>query len=509
MDISKAFDRVWHDGLLYKLKLLGICGSYYNLIQSFLDSRQQRVVLNGQSSKWPLVEAGVPQDSILAQLLFLVYINDLPQGLHCNAKLFANDTSLFSTTTSPAISSSNLNEDLVKITHWAYQWKMSFNPDITKQAQEIIFCRKKNNTIHPRLYFNNTPIQRKFVQKYLGLFLDVKLSFLEHIDEKIKKATVGVNLMRKLNLLLPRSSLLTVYKSFIRPHLDYGDVIYDQQNPSFLINKIESVQCNAALAITGAIRGTSKAKLYQELGFESLKDRRWLRRLCYLYKIVSTNQPAYLYDLILPFQRSSSNKGCNYEPFCRTVSFKNSFLPYAIKEWNKLDSEIRNAKTYASFRKMFLKFIRPIENSTYKIYDPLGIKSLTRLRLGFSHLSEHKFRHNFAGSLNPLCSCSLETESTLHFFLRWQNYTTLRRALMTDLKNINDAIMSLNESDLLHVLLYGSKKFDNNMNISILTATIKFIKDTERFDQHSYSFIHTLINFFFMKSVVLQLGFLS
>ena len=291
---------------------------------------------------------------------------------------------------------------------------MSFNPDITKQAQEIIFSRKKNNTSHPSLYFNDTPIHRKSVQKYLGLFLDEKLSFLEHIDEKIKKATVKVNLMRKLNLLLPRSSLLTFYKCFIKAHLDYGDVICDQPNLSSLTNKIESVQYNAALAITGAIRGTSKEKLYQV--FESLKDRRWLRRLCHLYKIVSTNQPAYLYNLIPPFQRSSRNKDCTYEPFCRTVSFKNSFLPYAIKEWNKLDCEIRNAKTYASFRKMLLKFIRPIGNSTYKIYDPLGIKLLTGLRHGFSHLSEYKFRHNFAYSLNPLCSCSLETESTLHFF---------------------------------------------------------------------------------------------
>ena len=289
--------------------------------------------------------------------------------------------------------------------------------------------------------------------------------------------------MRKLNLLLPRSPLLTVYKCFIRPHLDYGDVLYDQLNLFSLTNKIESVQYNAALAITGAIRGTSKEKLYQELGLESLKDRRWLRRLCYLYKIVNTKQPAYLYDLIPSFQRSSGNKGCIYEPFCRTVSFKNSFLPYAIKEWNKLDSEIRNGKTFASFRKMLLNFIRPIGNSTHKIYDPLGIKLLTRLRLGFSHLSKHKFRHNFADSLNPLCSCSLETESTLHFFLRCHNYTTLRRALMTDLKNINDAIMSLNESDLLHVMLYGSKKFDNNMDMSILTATIKFVKDTGRLDQ--------------------------
>ena len=85
--------------------------------------------------------------------------------------------------------------------------------------------------------------------------------------------------------------------------------------------------------------------------------------------------------------------------------------------------------------------------------------------------------------MNPLCSCSLETEPTLHFFLRCENYTILRRALKIDLKNIDDAIMFLNESDLLPLMLYGSKNFDNNMNISILTATMTFIKDTERFDQ--------------------------
>ena len=172
MDVSKAFDRVWHDGLLYELKLLGVCGKYYNLIQSLLDKSHQRVVLNGQSSKRSLVEAGVPQGSILGSLLFLVYINDLPQGLHCNAKLFADDTVLFSTITSPAISSSNLNEDLLKITQWAYQWKLSFNSGITKQAQEIIFSRKKNDTSHPSLYFNNAQIQVQSVQKYLGLLSD-------------------------------------------------------------------------------------------------------------------------------------------------------------------------------------------------------------------------------------------------------------------------------------------------------------------------------------------------
>ena len=155
-----------------------------------------------------------------------------------------------------------------------------------------------------------------------------------------------------------------------------------------------------------------------------------------------------------------------------TVSFKNSFLPYAIKEWNKLVPEIRNAETYASFRIIFLNFKIRTGNTTYKIYDLLGIKLLPRLRLDIH-------RHNFADSLIPLCSCSLETECTLHFFSICQNYTTLRRALVTDLKNIYDTIMSF-WMKLTYFLLYCK---ETRILASILTATIKFIKVSERFDQ--------------------------
>ena len=115
LDLSKAFDRVWHDGLMYKLKTLGICGNYYGLIHSFLSDRHQRVVLNGQSSKWSHIKAGVPQGSILGPLLFLVYINDLPEGLTTSAKLFADDTSLFSVVHDSAASAAFLNDDLLKI----------------------------------------------------------------------------------------------------------------------------------------------------------------------------------------------------------------------------------------------------------------------------------------------------------------------------------------------------------------------------------------------------------
>ena len=172
---------------------------------------------------------------------------------------------------------------------------------------------------------------RENVQQHLGLFLDSKLRFFDHINEKIKAASKGVNVIRKMNLLLPRPSLLTIYKSFVRPHLNYGDVIYDQPNNSRLSDKIESAQYNAALAITGAIRGTSKEKLYQELGLEFLKDRRWLRRMSYLYKII----PPYLYELIPPLQRSHQYSGCFQTFRCMTKFFLNLFLLFTITERNK------------------------------------------------------------------------------------------------------------------------------------------------------------------------------
>ena len=281
-----------------------------------------------------------------------------------------------------------------------------------------------------------------------------------------------------MNLLLPRSSLLTIYKSFVRPHLDYGDVIYDQPNNSRLSDKIESVQYNAALAITGAIRGTSKEKLYQELGLESLKDRRWLRRMSYLYKIISTKLPPYLYELIPPLQRSHRYPSCFQTFRCRTTFFQNSFLPFAITEWNKWDSDIKNIDSHAVFCKKLLAFIRPLGNDTYGIYGPLGVRLLSGLRLGFNHLKEHKFRHNFVDTLNSLCLCSVKTEDTKHYFVRCQNNLSFHTTLMNDLNNINTAIASSNSDDLLRVILYGNESFNKDTNCKILTASIKFIKDT-------------------------------
>ena len=181
LDISKAFDKVWHKGLIHKLKQNGIGGPLLKILTDFLKSRKQRVVLNGQHSSWSDVLAGVPQGSILGPLLFLIYINDLSDGLQCNPKLFADDTSLFATVHNIKKATNDLNNDLTKITKWAFQWKMSFNPDISKQAHEVIFSRKRSVSSHPPLTFNNIPVAQTNSQKHLGMQLDKKLNFEEHL----------------------------------------------------------------------------------------------------------------------------------------------------------------------------------------------------------------------------------------------------------------------------------------------------------------------------------------
>ena len=127
---------------------------------------------------------------------------------------------------------------------------MSFNPDPTKQAQEMIFSRKVEATNHPPLFFNENDVPKTTFQKHLGMFLDSKLNFSEHLKTIFQKTNKTIGLLRKLQTLLPRAPLITTYKSFIRLHLDYGDMIYDQTFYMSFQQKMETIQCNAALRHT-------------------------------------------------------------------------------------------------------------------------------------------------------------------------------------------------------------------------------------------------------------------
>ena len=158
------------------------------------------------------MNVGVPQGSILGHFFFsfLIYIKHLPNGLQSNLKLFAGDTSLFSTVQDITPSTVSLNHNLSNISEWAVQWKMNFNPDPCKQAQELLFSRKISSKRHPSLHFSDKPVYQVQLQKHLGLFLDPKLSFGEHVQYIKTKTCKIIGLIRNPQPVIPRAALLTI-----------------------------------------------------------------------------------------------------------------------------------------------------------------------------------------------------------------------------------------------------------------------------------------------------------
>ena len=158
------------------------------------------------------------------------------------------------------------------------------------------------------------------------------------------------------------------------------------------------------------------------------------------------------------------------------------FFPSSIVEWNKLSREVRNSENIRIFKKRILEFIRPSPNSIFDIYNPYGIKLLTRLRLGLSHLNEHKFKHGFNDTISFICIWGGDIESINHFFLHCPEYCEARPALFDNIQSIDKMLLSQNESSLTHLLLYGDPKRNSNVNAFILNSAIEFILSSGRFN---------------------------
>ena len=396
--------------------------------------------------------------------------------------MFADETSGFSKIENKSYLNFQLNKVLETVSKWAFQWEMLFNPDPTKQAIEVCFSHKRDKVIYPPLKFNNNDVQSANSEKHLGLVLDSKLDFNEHVNNKINKCNKSIVIMKKLFLNLSRNSLLIIYKTFVKPILDYADIIYDKPLTESFKDKLEMVQYNAALAFTGAIKGTSRDHIYRELGLEALAERKWSRNIFFFHKIINGLLPVCLRSYISYCgeggyrTRSANQKNLfSKEQFStRTKIFELSFFPYCIKGRNNLSEELQKIKLTVQFKTKILSFIRSKENSVIKIHDINGIKLLERLRLHFSHLNEHKFWHNFRATIDPMCSCSLEPETTLHYLLRCNLYSDLRTELLNDICALNPTLKNLFHEKLLIILLYGSEDFSFKTNKKIIKSTIKF-----------------------------------
>ena len=211
------------------------------------------------------------------------------------------------------------------------------------------------------------------------------------------------------------------------PHLDYGDILYDQAYISFHY-KLEFIQYNVCLAITGTIRGASKEKLYQELGLQSLQLGRWYRKQGMFYKIYKDKSPQYLFKLIPEKTHAYITRNFDHIP-CFKIKLKfikNSSFPSTIIEWNNLDPAIWNSKSFFLFKNSILKFIRPSSSNVFNCNNYKVIRLIARMRVGMSHLREHKFKHHFQYCLNPIFRCGLGIESTSYFLLYFPSFNDER-----------------------------------------------------------------------------------
>ena len=230
-------------------------------------------------------------------------------------KLFTDYTSMFTVVHVPHAAALDMNHDLNLINILAHNWRMSFNPDRNKQAVEVTFSKKRILMKHPPISFNDVPVKKVQEHKHLGIILDSKLSFTSQIKSITSKSRQRIEILRFLSKYLPRHTLNDMYKLCVRPHVDYGDVIYhiphnicEFSNCFILKNqmeKLETIQYSAALAVTGAWEGTSREKIHDELGWESLDLRRWRTRLLLFYKVIKHLTPDYTRSPIP--QRQDSN----------------------------------------------------------------------------------------------------------------------------------------------------------------------------------------------------------
>ena len=480
LDVSAAFDKVWHNGLLAKLNQIGVEGTFLNTIGSYLAGRRQVVVVDGVKSEPANVQAGVPQGSRLGPLLFIIYMNDIIENLESDILIFADDTSLMATGVDPAETAQQLNRDLEKISFWASKWKVVFN---AKKTKDIIFSKKCLNN-SPPLVFGDTYIERVNTHKHLGLILTSSLDFSSQVNEVCLKANRKLSVLRSVKI-LNRQTLDVLYKLTVRSVIDYAFPVYYKSLKQTDIGRLENIQYRAGKIVSGALHYTSKDKLNLELGWESLIDRGNLLSLNIFHKIhrhetrplIRTCMP----KLDIDRQNFTRSKG-GYIPFkFKNDKFNSSFFPNTLKLWNNLTKTIQY-KDVDEFKLCIKNEIKPKRYKHFSYGHKLGNILLTRIRVGRSYLNQHKFTIGHSDS--PECICHFKSESPEHFFLQCFLYSPERQILFDLIEHYVPSFPNLNRKQKLDIILRGID-IDNpelkHLNKTLTKAVQNFILSTKRF----------------------------
>ena len=347
LDFSKAFDRVPHQRLLRKLDFYGIRGKINKWIESFLLNRTQQVLVEGETSCTGPVLSGVPQGSVLGPTLFLVYINDLGDGIKSTVRLFADDTMLYSSVREEADQIA-LQEDLNKLETWEERWQMSFNVDKCHQLTVTNKTKKRETsyTLHGQT------LEKVTDAKYLGVEISEKLNWKTHINSITSKANKSSAFINR-NLKGCSQSVQThCFKAITRPVLEYASSVWDPPQIG-LTNQIEMVQRRTARRIKRDFRPLSSAsEMVKDLQLENLKTRRSIDKTSLLFKIVNglvdiTAPPG----LMEPVTRHTRGHQRKFQvPSANTEVYRHSFFPATIRLWNQLPPETVEATSSEAFR---------------------------------------------------------------------------------------------------------------------------------------------------------------
>ena len=427
-DISKAFDRVWHRGLLYKLSRIGCSDHVIKWFSSYLSNRRQCVILSGALSEWAPVYTGVPHGSILGPLLFLIFINDIVKNINYSIRLFADDTSLYIIVENPQTAAITMN-----LTWAPYHNGLLIGWLILMQGKTIslLISLKQNPVLHPQLLMNDTVISESTSHKHLGVTFSNTCSWTEHIAQVTESAWLRLNLLRALKFKINRITLEKNYIGFTRPLLEYSDSVWDNCSTECK-NQLESIHNEAGRIVSGATKLCRIEKLLREFGWETLQKRRIKHKLVIFYKIVNGLTPDYLSDLVPPLVGDShpySLRNANdiQSIRARTNLFFNSFFPSTIRAWNSLPQDIKDANTVIAF-KYCLSGHRRHSPNYYNAGSRIGQILHARLRMGCSSLNSHLYTKNIVPS--PSCACG-EFESCYHFFLHCPRYANIRNTYLS------------------------------------------------------------------------------